>query len=363
MYASFTLSSQGQHSVALELIQQTAAREGNLSTTALSTPYYANGSVYYRNGDPSIPQEQNGVYRDGTLILSPGQEIDDAGTCCAPQPSGSDGTTIIMSVSTNFMTDAPNRFLGSRVLISGSTLTRVLDLNTPIPGLLNPRTRNIYGRSAIDGNEIAFHINRDRFSEPPSPSGIGRVSTNGGAVSLIATEGSPVPNDGGVFIEFENSTRVAVDGPNIYFAGRAQELTGSLTGGLYRSTAGNLTTVVDSSMPRPGGGTFSFLDFERSDIEAEGSVVVFSVPRGLYKSENGVLSLVSDSNNPPLGAEAGLFDFNDLSLRNGKIVFRGSRFNQFSPPQLTGIYSDFGGEVATVAVSYTHLTLPTTPYV
>lgn len=307
----------------------------------LSAPWLAGGAVCYSRTVRAEDVSLWGIYRGGTQIASWGGDISGSEVNNL-NISDADGSNLLIAAFSNHSL-AANTFKGSLNISTGGAPSRILSVASALPGYPAPHPGNpITGRASIGGSTVAFFINPYQFSTPPTKGAMAVTSLSGSPVTIIAQEGGTVPNSGGVFNAFEITARPYVNGASVVFPG-----SGTLRKGIYEWNGGALSTVVDTSMARPEGGTFSSATFA-GNVIAAGNDYAFTTGtsfNAFYKKTGGVFSLVA-SNATAIPGGSGVFHtFASPSLRNGKVAFIGLRDNQFAPPREYGIYTDLTGTI------------------
>ncbi len=269
------------------------------------------GNVAFHAGGES---QQNGIYLfDGTTLTT----VMDFNT---PIPGGTGNFTRILSVypavSDRKVAFHAGDWNGEGIyLFDGTSLKVVADTNTPIPGGSGNFMDFVgFYSPVISGNNIAF------IGEGPGQLGV--YLFNGSSLKKVADYNTPVPEGSGNFNSFSSP---AISGDNIVFQG------GSDTGlGIYLFNSATLLKVVDYNTPIPGGsGNFSYLSdhqvisggnvaFRAGNVNTSG---IFS---GIYLFNGTTLSKVADYNTPIPGGSGNFSSFSNPVISGNNVAFWGN---------------------------------------
>lgn len=217
-------------------------------------------------------------------------------------------------------------------LFDGGVLTRVADVNTPIPG--GSGTFTSFNPPVLSGSNVAF----DGFGSFGGQEGLYLFES--GVLTRVVDRNTPIPGGNGTFT---GGFRPALSGGNVAFRGdgsAGQE-------GIYLFEGGALTRVADLNTPIPGGnGTFTSLDFLPA---LSGGNVAFtgfgsSGQGGIYLFDGGVLTRVADRNTPIPGGSGDFITLTAKVLSGGNVAFQG-----FGTSGQVGIYFFEGGALTQVA--------------
>jgi hypothetical protein len=188
-------------------------------------------------------------------------------------------------------------------LFDGSTLRKVADTNTPVPG----GSENFFsfsGHQAISGSNVAF--------EGGSFGQGGIYLFNGTTLTKVADHNTPVPGGSGNFTSFSDPV---ISGNNVAFWGN----------GIYLFDGATLRAVADTNTPIPGGsGNFSFDLFD--PVISNGNVAFHAGggAEGIYLFNGTALSKVADTNTLVPGGSGNFTGFFDPVIDDGKVAFLGS---------------------------------------
>ena len=270
----------------------------------------SNGNVAFRGEGDS---EQEGIYLFNGSILS---KVADLNT---PIPEGS-GNFIFVNVPV--MDDNNIFFLGHGAsgqvgfyLYDGTTSVKVADLNTPIPDGSGNFTGFYHPNFRISGRNMVFRAGG-------SGAQFGIYLFNGTSLSKVADPNTPIPGGSGNFTNFTEDP--VISGGNVAFFGE-----GSSGQGIYLFNGTTLSKVADQNTPIPdGSGNFTFFP-TTSQISVSGSSVVFlgngdSGQQGIYLSNGSTLTKVVDLNTPIPGGSGNFHGLGSPVIKDGYVDFIGS---------------------------------------
>jgi len=191
----------------------------------------------------------------------------------------------------------------------GAALRIVADRNTPIPGGVGNFTN--FDVPVISGNNVAFiggNSSTDKY---------GIYLFNGTTLSKVADFNTPVPGGSGNFTQFYY---LAISGGNAAFWG----LDSLGQRGVYLFSNGGLSKVADFNTSVPGGvGTFVSID--SSEISGDNVAVrgmdQSGIQRGIYLFNGTTLSKVADRNTPVPGGSGNFRDISYPKISGDLIVF------------------------------------------
>jgi len=168
---------------------------------------------------------------------------------------------------------------------NGSTVARVADLNTAIPG----GTGNFTSFSpfpSLSGGIVSFA----GAGTAPTQSGV--YSTATGSLAAVADLTTAAPGASGNFTGF--GANPSVSGTTTVF--RASSSLGANAGVYQRTGGGAVSVVADLNTPLPGGGGNFTGTFSEPTIS--GSNVSFIVNNGVYARIGGVLRTIANTATP-----------------------------------------------------------------
>ncbi|RYD46327.1 MAG: hypothetical protein EOP85_07665, partial [Verrucomicrobiaceae bacterium] len=278
----------------------------------LGDPVAVGGNLFYygiSDGNAS------GLYRNGTLIVGQGGSISGSEVGSAGV-SGGDGSSVLVGATSNHAAPSPDEFYNTLNVISGGGAPfRILSRGTSFPGYPDPpHPVNPIGPGTIQGGQVAFLIREAAFATPRRPSAIGMVSSGGGTVSVIVKEGDPLPGNNGTFSVFDSFTVPFVNNGSVVFTGRS-----TTRRGIFEWQGGSLSVVVDATMARPEGGTFSAA-FGPEPVKF-GQDYAFIGGTALYRKKNGQIALVANSQTPVPGGTGNLATYVAPSFSKGRLLF------------------------------------------
>ena len=307
----------------------------------LGAPWFSGGSVYHSRTIAGQAASLWGIYQGNSQIASWGGQITGSEVNNLFMADVSPSAQLISAFSNHGL--PATTYKGSLNIATGGSPSRILSGSSVLPGYPTPHPGNpITSRASIDGTSVAFFINPYQFSTPPAKGAMALTSTSGSPITIIAREGDAVPNSGGTFNAFDLTARPWLDGGRVIFPGN-----GTLKRGIYEWNGSTLSAVVDSSMARPGGGTFSST-LPASFAVSSGTDYAFvtgTSSNALYRKSGSTFTLIASTATPIPGGTGNFFTFANPSLRNGRLIFIGFRDNQFSPPKEYGIYTDLAGTI------------------
>jgi hypothetical protein len=321
------------HAAGLE-VQLEKIAEASAPVT-LGEPVVVGGATFYYGVTGGASP---GLYRNGSLVVGSGGMIsgNEVGN---PSVSGGDGFSALVVAPSNYAAPTPDNFYNTINTISGTGFpVRILSRNTTFPGYPNPpHPANPIGPGTIHGSEVAFLIREAPLASPRLPSSIALVPSGGGAVSVIVKEGDPIPNSGGTFSVFDSFTYPYIHNGTVVFTGRS-----ATRRGIYEWAAGSLSVVVDSTMSRPEGGTFSATTFGLEPVKA-GQEYAFMGGSVLYRKKNGQIGLVANNQTPVPGGTGNFSTYTAPTFSNGRLAFLASRgSDEF------GLYLDLDGAITPI---------------
>jgi hypothetical protein len=303
------------------------------------------------------------------------EKVADTGT---PVPAGTGnfvslGVPCINGGTIAFRGDGGAGQKGVYALVGG-TLTKVADLNTPVPG--GPGNFTFFSAASLYGNLSVASDGGVAFIGK-STAGTGVYTNSAGPLSILVDETFPVPrNPAGQFVNFFH---ISYDGGQV----AVTALSDGFLEGLYLADGSTVSLVADQGTPIPGGTgqftTFGLSAFAGYPSLHAGDVVFTGLGElhqsGVYGRLGGVLTVIADQNTfvpgtttPFLGSFAR--DSNSRAvIRDGHVAFqnggiyvdRGSgletvadyttpmpgsltRFNSFGPPAIDGGKVAFSGQ-------------------
>jgi hypothetical protein len=215
-------------------------------------------------------------------------------------------------------------------LFDGSQLRRVADRNTGIPDATGRFT--FFGVPSVSGDIVAFRGFGNGLT--------GIYAFGGGTLRRVADVNTAIPAGRANFANF--SAFVSLSGANVAFRG-----VGSGEEGIYLSSGGSLKRVADLTTSIPGG-TGSFTGF--SEFPAlSGNNVAFLArgnagQEGVYLFADGALSRVADRNTPIPDGTGTFTELAEPVLSGGKVAFRA-----VGSSGQAGIYSFAGTGLSRVA--------------
>lgn len=286
------------------------------SPVNLGDPVVVGGTTFYYGVSGSAA---NGLYRNGSLVVGPGGSISDSEVGSAGV-SGGDSSSVLVGATSNYAAPTPDNFYSTlNVIAGGGSPVRILSRNTTFPGYpAPPHPGNPIGPGTIHAGQVAFLIREYAFT-PRLPSAVAVTSSGGGTVTVIAKDGDPVPNGGGTFSVFDGATYPYVHNGSVIFTGRSLSRRG-----IYEWTGGSLSVVVDQTMAKPEGGTFTGATFGFEPVKSEPDYA-FIANSALYRKRDGQFTLVANSVTPVPGGTGNLTTYTAPSFSNGRLVFLGSR--------------------------------------
>ena len=217
------------------------------------------------------------------------------------------------------------------------TFTKVADFQSSIP--TGTGTFTDLGHGEISGSNVVFYGTGSNSQK-------GIYLWNGTALSKVADLNTPIPGGTG---NFTNITFYAysVNGSTVVFTANGT-ISAAAGLGIYQSVNGGaLSNIVSTATNSPLGGKFAL--FSPGSIAENGSVIFGSTSSsgapGIFSASNGVINTIIASNtvlpilgNPNFGA--GGVDF--VVYDSGKLAF-----TAYSPPE--GIVSYAGGTLYDIA--------------
>ncbi|MBD2068068.1 hypothetical protein H6F93_11125 [Leptolyngbya sp. FACHB-671] len=195
----------------------------------------------------------------------------------------------------------------------GDGLDKVVDTNTPIPGISNGSFTD-FSDPSISGSNVAFL----GLGDGGYQTGI-YLSTEQD-LAVVADFNTPIPSGNGNFAGFNPPD---LSGDNVAFLGTD----GQSNPGIYLNSGDQLTVVADFNTPIPGGNG-NFISFLSRAVSGDGVAFLGSdggSQVGIYTSVGGSLSVVADRNT-----------LDPASNNNFTPGF-------FTPPALSGDNVAFGG--------------------
>ena len=209
----------------------------------------------------------------GTLLLnnssavkvlvdsSPGTPID---------PSGGIPTPVINNLGEiAFNAFDPNSFTSGIFLNSGGQNRLLVSASAPAPG----------GGTFGNFSSLALNsLDQLAFIAQPSSSAAGVFLSSNGAVTPLATDGTPAPGGGNfqLFFGFPHFGPVIDDGGDVAFASFLTGTPGGFfgSGGIFLFKNGALSRIVGPNDPSPDGGVFLCAD--SPSINSSGDVTFFA---------------------------------------------------------------------------------------
>jgi hypothetical protein len=222
-------------------------------------------------------------------------------------------------------------------VVGGGPLTTIVKRGDLAPG--SSSSFHTFGFDAtISDGIVAFWGD---YTTPGSRA-LGFYTGNGGLVSPVIEEGDPAP--GGTFTRLAFSQTPAIDGDALAFRG---ETSGNSTG-IFRSTAGVLTTIAKQGDPAPGGGTFRTGPLWCSEPSLSGDNVAFQglfgpgAQSGVFVGNGGPLTTIAKTGDAaPLGT---FTSFVVPVISGDNVAFRGVYGDSGQ-----GIFVGSGGPLTTIA--------------
>ena len=215
-------------------------------------------------------------------------------------------------------------------LFDGTTLTRVVDYNTSIPGGSGNFTIFLSDGPMISGNNVTFHGGGGSGQD-------GIYLFNGTTLSVVADTNTPIPSGSGDFTSFDNFYNPVISGNKIALRGY-----GVGQWGIYLFNGSSLNKIADYNTPVPEG-TGNFVSF--SSLAISGGNVAFGAggagQDGIYLFNGTSLTKVVDYNTPPWSGS--LPTFSAPVISSGNVAFRAGN------AELTGIYLFNGSTLNKVA--------------
>lgn len=215
--------------------------------------------------------------------------------------------------------------------------TTVADSWTPVPGGGGANFSDFVNyRPTLSGGTVVFN------SYGGITVGQGLFSWTDGTITILGENNTLIPSGTGAFTGYLNP---AISGDTVVFRGGG----GGGQAGIYTVSGGSIQVVVDNTgTPFPGGTTFGSFSFYPA---ISGDTVVFSGfdtvgHSGLFASTGGVLTTIVNSSTPGPG---GIGTFNNIgnsvSISGSTVAFTGS------PGFVSGVYttSVTGGAVTSIA--------------
>lgn len=305
------------------------------SPVTLGDPVVVGGATYYYGVSGGA---QPGLYRNGSLVVSSGgtisgNEVGNVGV------TGGDGSlALVVALSNHGAPTADNFYNTINVIAATGSPVRILSRNTTFPGYpAPPHPASPIGPGTLHGSQVAFLIREAPLASPRLPSALAIAPSGGGTVSVIVKEGDQIPNSGGTFSVFDSFTTPYIHNGAVVFTGRSVSRRG-----IYEWLGGNLSVVVDSSMARPEGGTFSATTFGLEPVKA-GQEYAFIGGSVLYRKRNAQIGLVGNSLTPVPGGTGNFSSYSAPTFSNGRLAFLASRgSDEF------GIYLDLDGTITQI---------------
>ena len=302
--------------------------DGSGSFTALpGSPVISGKNVaFYGEGS----SEQKGIYLFNGTTLS---KVADLNT---PIPGGS-GNFTHLDINP-VISDGKVAFWGvgsgqqGIYLFNGTNLSSVADLNTPVPGGSGNFTSLYF--PVCSGEKIAF-----------IGAGAGQQGVylfNGSSLNKVADYNTPVPEGSGNFFSFSSLT---ISGDNMVFIGSSSSLVG-----IYLFNGTTLSKVADFNTPIPDG--FGNLTYFNAPSISYCCVAFYgqgaSDQNGIYLFSGTTLSKVADRNTPiPGGSENFTYFGVNPVISEGNVAFQGGGASQ------VGVYLFNGTTLSKVADSNT----------
>ncbi len=209
----------------------------------------------------------------------------------------------------------------------GTTLSKVADTNTVIPGGVGNFTE--FGSPPFFDSPPLTSGNNVVFEAVGSGGQQGIYLFDGSTLSKVADTNTPIPGGTGNFSSF---SVFSISGGNIAFFG-----SGSGEGGIYLFNGATLTKVADGNTPIPPGGAGNFDGFlsDVGSVAISGSNVVFDGfgssfgQEGIYLFEGVTLRKAADTNTAFPGGTGNFHSFGSVAISASNVAFRGgSGFQQ-----------------------------------
>ncbi len=280
---------------------------GNFTLFLSGNPVISGNNIAFYSGGGG-GQEGIYLYRGTTL-----SKVADRNT---PIPGGSGNFTLFSSTNpvisgNNVAFEAGGASQQGFYIYNGTNLTKAVDLNTPIPGGSGNFTSfsNLAGQY-ISNNNLVF-----------DGDGMGIYVIylyNGTVLSKVADYNTPIPEGSGNFTSFSNY--LWISGDNVVFVG------GAIQYGIYLYKGMSLSKVADYNTPIPGGsGNFTAL----FNYAISGTNVVFlgygtGGQDGLYFYNGTTLSKIVDPNTSIPGGSGSFNGFFNHAISGTNVVFLGS---------------------------------------
>ncbi|RMD86106.1 MAG: hypothetical protein D6815_00525 [Candidatus Dadabacteria bacterium] len=238
--------------------------------------------------------------------------------------------------------------LGAVYLYPG--LVRVLYYGSDIPGFPTPvepgDLRMGWPEFDSDGTIVFAPLDTSDFHAIHYA--IARATAAGSVTVLVESGVTPVPGTAGV--PFTLVSDPVVSRGIVLFYGEAASIGRR---GVYQLSGGSLSAVVDNTTVLPGESTPAPILSKRSvDYAADGADVVVAIrekPRsGVFKRVGGTWTRVAGAGDPIPGGAGDFLDFAEPAIRDGVVVFKGGRNNQFLPPLEDGFFTDARGTLEAI---------------
>ncbi len=195
-------------------------------------------------------------------------------------------------------------------LREGGSLSRVVDRNTPVP---NGTGGNFFTirQPALENGRVAFVGHEFGGAQR------GVYSWQSGSLSVIADRNTPIPKGPGTFTDVFDCD---LDQGQVIFTAEGQ----GLHRGLYRSDAGGLTRLYDTTMVAPGGNGTNFTFLAQAVLSA-GHVAFWAAgggTEGVYTDVSGQLQVLANRNTPPPGVSWAAFGgFSTVAIDGNVVAF------------------------------------------
>lgn len=317
---------------------------GGLTYARVNGTTLSGGTVAFLGRDSDTTPTVTGIYS------STGGTISTVVTTNTAIPSGTGNFTGFGSVTASNGTlafdgnGASSQSGVYTVPLSGGSPSVVVNTATPIPGGSGNFTAVF--SSNLNGGAVAFEGNG---SFPQN--GIYTAPSTGGSASLVANTSTAVPSRSGFQFSGFNSPVVGSDGTVVF-----QGTSAGGFQGLYSSSGGTLTALVDSNVMMPGTSD-NFAQIGGPSVATDGSVVFRGqgstldpvtgvAPTGIYKSDGGMLSILADLNTMTPDGVGDFIYFTPAAVAVSGANFAFLAYDEFAPMMAReGLYVSRNGEI------------------
>jgi hypothetical protein len=237
--------------------------------------------------------------------------------------------------------------VGQRGIYTNATgsLSTLADDGAVVPGNPGAHFANFFHIS-YDAGQVAFTAVSDGFQQ-------GLYLADGVSVSLVADTNTPIPGGVGNFGGFglsNSSGRPSLSGDDVVFTGHGGlDGSGRNQSGIYGRIGGSLTVIADRNTLIPGTSTL-FATFEGPADLRDGQVAFRNI--GIYVARDGGIDKVADTSTRFPGTRRRFDDLGEPAIDDGKVAFEARSYFRLEPYiailRKSGIYTDLPGPLTSV---------------